>query len=101
MKLSRRVWLILVLGIFIIALVSMYTVYSRQASQQEELKDELTRANTDFTLLTLQIDSLESQLLQRNSELTAALANLSVARDRFPESVDSIYYGEELFRIAD
>lgn len=100
-KFNRRFLLITVLIILIIALVSVYAGYYRpQASEQSELEDELSQDNTTFNVLASQISNLESQLDQRNDELEVALEDLDMARERFPESVESIDYHEILFGIA-
>ncbi len=100
-KFNRTFLLIAVLVILIIALVSVYaSYYNEQASQQEELEDDLSQANATFIMLASQVSNLESQLDQRNDELEAALEDLDEARERFPESVATDDYDEILFGIA-
>ena len=44
MKLSKTAWLILGIGIFVIALGSLYIVYSQQGDEREQLNDSLPAA---------------------------------------------------------
>ena len=101
MKLTRTTWLILALGVFVIAFASLFVVYSRQASQQKDLKSSLAEAEASYPQLASQIKNLESQLAQRQSEVAAALLNLSQAKAKFPRSVRSIDYYQRLLAIAD
>jgi hypothetical protein len=94
MKISRKVWLILGAVILVAALVSLYMVYSRQAGERDELNARLSRAQTLLPALTANKNELENQLAQAESSLNTSQA-------QFPESVESIEYGEYLFEIAD
>ena len=107
MRLSRTAWLILGIGIFAIALGSLYTVYLQQKGAQDELNTNLETAEgtlSDTTLikegLESQLTNLESELTQLESELTQAISSLNSAKGRFPESVESIEYDELLFNFA-
>ena len=100
MKITRTTWLVLALGVFIIAFASLFVVYSRQASQQKDLKSSLAEAKAAYPQLTSQIKTLESQLAQRQSELAAELLKLSAAKAKFPPSVQSIDYYQRLLAIA-
>lgn len=93
MKLSRKVWLILGAVILVAALVGAYMVYSRQAGERNDLNARLERAQTLLPGLTTNKNDLENQLAQAESLLNTDKA-------QFPESVESIEYGEDLFAIA-
>lgn len=94
MKLSKKVWLIVGVVILVAALVSLYMVYSRQARERDALNDRLSEAETLSPVLTAQKSELENRLAQATSLLQTSQA-------KFPESVESIEYGEYLFEIAD
>ena len=107
MRLSKTAWLILGIGIFVIALGTLYFLYSRQGDEQEQLDDSLSVAQA--TLLTLvsekhdwesQLTQLESELTQLESELTQATLLLDTTQVSFPSSVESIEYDELLFNFA-
>lgn len=114
MRLSKIAWLILGIGIFVIALGGLYFLYSREGDQQEQLNDSLSVAQA--TLLTLvsekedwesqltqqesQLTQQESQLTQQESQLAQATSLLDIAQASFPESVESIEHDELLFNFA-
>jgi hypothetical protein len=94
MKLSKKVGLIVIIVILVAALAGLYVVYSRQAGVRNDLNAKLDRAQTLLPGLTKQKQDLENQLVQATSSLETNQA-------KFPESVESIEYGEYLFEIAD
>ena len=94
MKLSRKVWLILGAVIIVAALVSLYIVYSGGAGERNDLNTRLFRAQAFLPGLTNQKQDLENQL-------ASAQSSLETSQVHFPESVESIEYGEYLFEIAD
>ena len=100
MKLSRTFWLILVIGISVIAVGVLGWVYLDQRGEHERIDDSLLLANKTHSALVSQRDDLESQLSQSESELAQAESLLREAKASFPESVESIEYGEALFKIA-
>ena len=114
-RLSKTSWLILGIGIFVIALVSLYMVYRQQGREQERLNDSLLVAQATLPTVVSEKEDWESQLTQRESQLTQresqltqqesqlaqATSLLDTTQASFPESVESIEYDEELFRIAD
>ncbi len=107
-RLSKTGWLILGIGIFVIALVSLYMLYSRQGDEQEQLNDSLLVAQATLPRVVSekedwqrQLTQLGSQLTQQESQLAQATSLLDTTQASFPESVESIEYDEELFRIAD
>ena len=101
MKLSKTSWLILGIGIFVIALGSLYMVYHQQMQEQEQLNSELDTAQLLLPQLISEKDNSEKQLNRLNSDLAEAKSLLIRFREGFPESVESIEYAEELFGLAD
>jgi len=101
MRFSRTAWLILALGVVVIAFASLCVVYFRQASEQKDLKSSLAGAEARLPQVISDRGALESQLAQRQSELAEAESSLSEAKAKFPLSAESIEYGEVLFGIAD
>lgn len=94
MKLSKKVWVIVGIGILVIVLVSLYVFYFQQVGEREQLSGRLAAAQEEEGKLDDERDELEKQLAQAESSLDANLA-------QFPESVESIEYGEDLFELAD
>ena len=101
MKLSKTFWLILGIGIAVIAVGVLGWVYLDQRGEQKTLNESLSGAQTTLPTLISQRDNLESQLAQSESELAQAESSLREAKASFPESVESIEYDEALFDIAD
>lgn len=94
MKPSKKVWLIIGIAIFAIVLAVLFSFYSRQAGEREQLEKSLEDAQFLLPQLTAQKEDMEDQLAQAQSLLDRS-------RAEFPESVECIEYGEDLFEIAD
>ena len=94
MKPSKKVWLIIGIAIFAIVLAVLFLFYSREAGEREQLEKSLEDAQFLLPQLTAQKEDLEDQLAQAQSLLDRS-------RAEFPESVECIEYGEDLFEIAD
>ena len=101
MKLSKTAWLILGIGIFVIALGSLYMVYSRQGSEEEQLSNSLLAAQQTLSRLTSERADSESTLTKMEDKLAQAELLLHKAKAKFPGLVESTDYAERLFNIAD
>ncbi len=108
LRLSRTGWLILGIGIFVLAFGSLYFLYSRQGDEEEQLNDSLSEAQATLPKVISekedwesQLTQLESQLTQLESQVAQAMSLLAQRKMLFPESVESIEYDERLFQIAD
>jgi type II secretory pathway pseudopilin PulG len=93
MKISRKVWLIIGIAIFVIALVSLVRIYSQQVREQEQLSVSLAAQQALLRGLTVSKNETEKQLAQAES-----LFNTSQVK--FPKALESIEYGEDFFKIA-
>jgi hypothetical protein len=84
----------LVLGtIVIVAAIAVVGVfYSRQAGQRADWNNRLNRAQTLMLGLGTSKSNLEDQLV-------SAQSSLEESKVKFPESVESIEYGEYLFEM--
>ena len=94
MKLSKKVWIIIGVCIFAAVLGILYTFYFRELGEREQLSDRLATAEALLPGLTAVREELEDQLAQATSLLNKNQA-------KFPESVESIEYDDDLFEIAD
>jgi hypothetical protein len=108
MKLSKTVWIILGVAIFIIGFVVLYMMYSRQGDEQEQLKSKIAANQAALVGLIKERESWQSQLLnlqdelaQRQDALAEANLALSQAGTGWPTSAESIEYDEKLFEMAD
>jgi len=93
MKIGRKALLVLGAVVIVAAVVVVGVLYSRQAGDRADLNNRLDRAQTLLLGLTGSKNSLEDQL-------TSAQSSLDESSAKFPESVESIEYGEYLFEIA-
>jgi type II secretory pathway pseudopilin PulG len=93
-KIDKRIWLIVGVVVIIVALVLLARTYTQQVNEQKQLKTSLAAQQTLLRQLTTQ----ESD---QQNKLNAAESLLETSRVKFPESVESIEYGEDLFIIAD
>ena len=83
MKLSKKIWLFLAVGIFAILSVSLGMVQSQQAKEQSQLKQELSLAQLQLKKskdvskqLSSQREELENRLTQAESQLTTTKSGL-------------------------
>jgi hypothetical protein len=101
MRISKTFWLILGIGISVIVVGVLIWVYFDQRGEQQRLENSLSDAQQTHSTLISQKGDLESQLTQSEIELAEAESLLDETKASFPESVESIEYGEALFDIAD
>ena len=94
MKTNKKVWLIVGIGVFAIVIAVLFSTYSQQTAERGQLEGKLSTAQALLSKLTTQKEDLKDQLAQAESLLDTSQA-------KFPESVESIEYGEDLFEIAD
>jgi len=114
MRLSRTAWLIIGIGIFVIAAAGVYVLYQDQANERQEAEDLLALAEETMPELLSEKIDLEDELAQKEDELAQwndaisqleeqlALAEIKLGQvqEGFPASVESIEYEEILFAFA-
>ena len=93
MKLSKKVWLVVVIVIFAVALGILFSIYSGQAGERAQLTDRISNAQTLLPSLVANREKLEDQLTQAESLLDESQAE-------FPKVLESIEYGEDFFKVA-
>ena len=95
MKISSRIGLIVVAVVIVAALVGLYVgVYLPQAAERNDLTQRRDTAKVLQSQLTTTRSDLESQLVSAESQLDTSQA-------KFPESIESIEYGEYIFEIVE
>jgi hypothetical protein len=114
MKLSKTTWMVLGIGVIIIAAVSLYMVYQGQVQKRQEARDSLANVEqnlqsftnikeaTEVELIQLEdeLQEWQNELSQLETELAQAKLTLDQTGARFPSSVESIEYDEVLFSFA-
>lgn len=101
MKLSKISWLILVIGIFVIAFGSLYWLYLQEGPKQNELSGQLSTVQARIPKLAAERANLESTLTELEDKLAQVTSQLKTAKVVFPAAVESIEVDELLFGIAD
>jgi len=101
MKLGKTAWLILIIGVFVIAIGSVYWLYLQQGREQAELNAQLSATQATLPKLAVQRTNLESTLTELEDRLEQATSRLETAKVAFPNAVESIEVDELLFGIAD
>ena len=99
MKLSKTSWLILTLGIFIVAFASLGIAHYQQAHQQDQLEDQLAVA--ERRLNKLQLKQLYSQREEVEEQLNQTISQFEAAKAVLSQPAESINISDTLFRIAE
>ena len=100
MKLSRTAWLILIIGVFVIASGSLYWLYLQEGPKQEELNEQLSAVQAKLPKLAAERATLESTVAELEDRLAQATSQLEASKVPYPASVQSIEVDEVLFGIA-
>jgi len=101
MKLSKTAWIILVTGVFIIAIGSVCWLYLQEGPKQTELNAQLSVVQAQLPKLAAERANLESTLTELEDKLAQVTSQLKTAKAVFPASVQSIEVDELLFGMAD
>lgn len=101
MRFSKITLLILGIGIFAIATAGLYTLYQEQLEEQENLNQGISVAQAILPGLFSEKGTLEDQLARLEDEMAQAEVRLSEVEAEFPESIQSIFYGDLLFSLAE
>ena len=100
MKFGKLSWLLLGIGIFAIAGVSLYIAYQDQVDEQDSLNLSLLAAEATLPTLISETSNLENELAQLEDDLAQALDELDEVERKIPDSVESSDYGDLLFNLA-
>lgn len=92
-KIDKKIWLIIGIAIVIVALVGLVRIYRQQVDEQGQLTTSLATQEGLLHMLATEEDDQQNKLKQAESLFDAS-------RAKFPQSVESIEYGEDLFKIA-
>ncbi len=108
MRLGKTSLIILGAGIFIMAFIVLYMVYSQQTAAKQDLAEDLAAARVDLPRVVDEKDNWQRQLSQMKGRLTELQGELAQAKSflsdnqsSFPELVQSIEYDERFFKLAD
>ena len=100
MKFSKIASLILGIGLFAIAGISLYILYQDQADEQDSLNQSLLAAEATLPTLISETNNLGNELVQLEDDLAQALDELDEVERKIPDSIESSDYGDLLFDLA-
>jgi len=100
MKLSKKVWLLLAGGIFVILAAGLGMAYSQQGDEQGRLNEELALARLRLENYPAQQLELTAQQKKLESRLAMAKSQLENAKTSLSRSTESIEASGGLFEIA-
>ena len=98
MKISKKTLLIIAIGVFVIVAAGLYTVYSKQVKEQNQLNEQL--ASTQSRLSIVNLEKLSSQQAELEQQLSLATSQFEAVKAIFSQPVGSITVTDSLFDIA-
>jgi hypothetical protein len=91
MKISKVSWLFLIVGVVVIAALSLGMTHSSQSSQQKQLRDQLTAAQQKLSSIDNQtLTAKQTQLTQDLSKYTAQIGATKSSLTSNWDSIDAI-----------
>jgi len=98
-KLGKKSWLFIAISFFLIALVSLWTVYSQQSGVKKQLKEEYALAQTNLS--SIQIEQLANNQSELEQQLDDTIAQSEAARETLSRPMNSIIISDILFSTAE
>ena len=98
MKFTKTSWIILSVGIFVIAFSSLGVARFQQVGEQNQLYDELSIA--ELSLNKFQLDDLSSQQEELEKQLSQTISQLETTKTKLTQPTESIAASDALFDIA-
>ena len=99
MKISKTSWLLIVVGVFIIAMVGLGAVRYQQVNQQNQLNEELALA--EMKLNEFKLEQLSDRQGELEEQLSQTISQLGAAKAIFSQPNGSIVTSGILFDIAE
>jgi len=107
MKIGKSTYLILIIGIFAIAMVAIYSAGNRYTAEQTDIRQSLSAAQASLPPLVSQQAALDTQLTEQQALLkeqqvllAKAQSALSQAQALFPQDIQSVDYADTLTTLA-
>jgi len=94
MRISRKVWLTVIVVVLLVALGNVARMYIQQSREEADLRRDIAQQQALLHKLTADKTKAQDQLAQAESLL-------DTSQKGFPQSLTSIEYGEDLFAIAE
>lgn len=97
-KVSKRVWVLLSVGIFLVLLVTLGMAYRTQAREQGQLNKQITAAEEATTRISLA--ELEAKEAEFKAQLAVADAQTAAIKADLNQSTNGIAAADALLQIA-
>jgi len=98
-KLSKKSWVLISIGLFLIGMIGLWTVYSQQSGVEKQLKEELTLVNSKLD--SIEIELLENKPGELEQQLDKTLEQSETARETLSQPMNSIIISDILFSTAE
>lgn len=98
MKRSKRTWLVIGIGIFVVVGIYLYMGYSQGVDEKNQLKEQLTQVQA--RLKGVQLETLSSRQAELETELSQATSQLEEVTAILSQPVGSINASSILFDVA-
>ena len=99
MKLNKKIWVIIAVGIIVIALAGLGIARFQQIDEQKQLEEQLAQIQT--LLKGIQLEQLSSQQAELEEQLNQITSQFEESRDILSQSSGSIAVSSILFDIAE
>ena len=99
MKLGKTSWIILTIGVLVVAFGTLGIARAYQIQEQEQLNEELSVA--EMRLSKVQLKELRSQKSELEVQLDQTASQLEAAKDSLRQSIESIEVTDSVFEIAE
>ncbi len=99
MKLSKTSWIILIVGVLVVAFGTLGIARAQQVQEQKQLDEELAVA--EKRLSNLQLKELRSRKSELEVQIEQTASQLETTKDSLRQSVESIEVTDSVFEIAE
>ena len=97
MKLSNAKWVLILIGVVIVAFAALGTVYSQESDKQSQLDQDLAQAQL---ILSKSTGNFQAEKQELNDKMSQAKAEIDVLKPVLSPSIESIEAVDSLFKIA-
>jgi hypothetical protein len=98
-KLGKRSWLAVAIGVFLIASISLWIAYSQHAGERKHLQEDL--ASVYARLNSAQFENLADRQSELEQQLEKTIAQSEAARETLSRPMNSIIISDILFSTAE
>jgi len=98
-KLSKKSWLSVAIGFFLIASISLWIAYAQHAGERKQLKEDLVSVHS--RLSSIQFEQPADRQSELEQQLEETLAQSEAARETLSRPMNSIIISDILFSTAE